>query len=817
MAEGAEIGHAYLTILPSMRGFGRKVISGTGPDIDKAARSGGSRYGSVFAKSSLGPIRAIGGAALGFIAVDALKNVATAGLRTASNLEQAQIAFSTLLKSGKRARSFLSSLSSFAARTPFELPGLIDAARQLLGAGAAAKTVIPTLTAYGDAAGALGLQQDQFNHIMLATTQSMANGKIQAGDMLQITQAGLPIWKLLAESLGKPVAKVRELSSQGKLLTKNVLPKLQKQMEKDYGGAMARQSRTLGGLWSTLMDTFNIGVARVIKPLEPLMRHVIPSAASAMGSGLKKASRFMARDVVPGIKHVRDLFTHRLLPDGKALVGRARRFAKSIVDTVTKAFSGGGGGDWSALGKSIGSGISSALTDALRGALNLSGKIGSLFASVDWGSLGLKVGKTAVKFVTGFVIGFLANLTDMLGVIKDHWWQAILAALTVIPIGRAAGLLEKVITKIPILRVFAPLLRGVAKVGGLFERTVGRFFGKIGLFVFHSIERGLGLEAGATRAIFTRFFSNIITHIYVYADDFLKAGVRLLRGLGEGIGRGIEWVVRQAARAIKFLLRPFATAGKWLLDAGMDVIRGFINGIKSMAGELIGAIKSTITDHLPGFVKKALGISSPSRVFYEIGVNLMRGLHLGIHSNAAQVLKELDNLVRRVKDRIKALTSAKNQMAASIASNIVSGASFSNAPSSNLTALISFKRHEAAQSRRFRRDLAILRKRGLSRAEIADLASQGLDALPTVESLSHATNGQLHQIDALDRTIKANAKAVGDRSAAYVYNPQIAGLHDVLVGLRHDVRQVGRDVEDANRRVHRHRALKAKTRTGGRK
>ena len=38
-----------------------------------------------------------------------------------------------------------------------------------------------------------------------------------------------------------------------------------------------------------------------------------------------------------------------------------------------------------------------------------------------------------------------------------------------------------------------------------------------------------------------------------------------------------------------------------------------------MAGRIISAVKDSITNVLPGFVKRALGIRSPSRVFAELG------------------------------------------------------------------------------------------------------------------------------------------------------------------------------------------------------
>jgi tape measure domain-containing protein len=205
------------------------------------------------------------------------------GIQTASSLQQAQVGFATLLGSGQKAQDFLKQLSSFAAATPFELHGLIDSSRLLLGVGVNAQQVIPMLTAFGDAAGAVGVGQEQFQRIMLATSQAISAGKFQAQDMNQITENGIPIWKLLAEATGKPVPELRKLSEHGQLLASTVLPLLQKQMEKDYGGAMARQSQTLAGVWSTLQDTISIGLANALQPLVPMLSALIPRAADVAG------------------------------------------------------------------------------------------------------------------------------------------------------------------------------------------------------------------------------------------------------------------------------------------------------------------------------------------------------------------------------------------------------------------------------------------------------------------------------------------------------------------------------------------------------
>lgn len=244
---------------------------------------------------------AAGAAALGLGGVVALGGFAAAGVamgvKTAASLQQAEIAFETLLGSGQKSKAFLTDLKKFSASTPFELPGLVDSSRLLLGVGLEAKQVIPTLQDFGDAAGALGIQQEAFNRIMLATSQAISAGKFNTGDLNQIVEAGIPVWSLLSKAMGKPVPEIRKLAEGGKLLADDVLPLLRKQMHQDYGGAMAKQSQTLSGLWSTFMDTLNLGMASAIQPLIPVLQRVLPGAMEAVGDGLAVLSGWLAKGV----------------------------------------------------------------------------------------------------------------------------------------------------------------------------------------------------------------------------------------------------------------------------------------------------------------------------------------------------------------------------------------------------------------------------------------------------------------------------------------------------------------------------------------
>ena len=219
-------------------------------------------------------------------------SMATLGVSTAASMQQAQIGFTTLLGSAEKAGAYLEQLKDFATATPFEFGGLVDSSRLLLGVGVEAKQVIPILTALGDASGALAIDQAAFQRIMVAVSQSIGAGRIQLADMNQLMNNGLPIWTLLSKAIGKPVPELRKMIEQGQLMSSDVLPKLFAQMNKDYGGAMAAQSKTLTGLWSTLKDTLAQGLADALQPVIPTIQDGLVRAIALASQSLERLSQW---------------------------------------------------------------------------------------------------------------------------------------------------------------------------------------------------------------------------------------------------------------------------------------------------------------------------------------------------------------------------------------------------------------------------------------------------------------------------------------------------------------------------------------------
>jgi phage-related protein len=107
-------------------------------------------------------------------------------------------------------------------------------------------------------------------------------------------------------------------------------------------------------------------------------------------------------------------------------------------------------------------------------------------------------------------------------------------------------------------------------------------------------------------------------------QDVIDIIVGILEGDGEKVGRAFASLIKNAFKLTGEILQ-------WLVDIGVDLIKGLIKGICSLPGLLWDAIVF-LFDTIVGFFKELFGIHSPSTVFADLGVNLIEGLIQGIEN-----------------------------------------------------------------------------------------------------------------------------------------------------------------------------------------
>jgi phage-related protein len=112
-------------------------------------------------------------------------------------------------------------------------------------------------------------------------------------------------------------------------------------------------------------------------------------------------------------------------------------------------------------------------------------------------------------------------------------------------------------------------------------------------------------------------------------DKLKELTQRAWDGLKEVISNTIE-DIKGAVSSIKDkILSALSRAKEWLVDTGRDLIQGLIDGIKSMAQHVIDTITGIVTGAIES-AKKLLGIKSPSKVFFSIGIDVGEGLVRGL-------------------------------------------------------------------------------------------------------------------------------------------------------------------------------------------
>lgn len=185
-----------------------------------------------------------------------MTNLLTSIVQVRGQFQQLEIAFETMLGSKSKAHALMQQMEETAAKTPFDLDGVANGAKQLLAYGESADKVNDTLVRLGNIASGLSLP---LNDIVYLYGTTMVQGRLYAADVRQFTGRGIPLVKELAKMYGVTADEINNMVSAGKI----GFPDIQKVLNKltDEGGQfynlMEKQSKSLTGMISNLGDTWD--------------------------------------------------------------------------------------------------------------------------------------------------------------------------------------------------------------------------------------------------------------------------------------------------------------------------------------------------------------------------------------------------------------------------------------------------------------------------------------------------------------------------------------------------------------------------------
>lgn len=184
------------------------------------------------------------------------KQFAKSVMDVRGQFQQLEIAFSTMLQSEEKAHKLMNQLVETAAKTPFDLKGVSEGAKQLLAYGIAAEDVNETITRLGDIAAGLSIPLGDLVYLYGTT---MTQGRMFTMDLRQFMGRGIPMAEELAKQFGVAKNEVAGLVTAGKVSADAVKKAIWSMTEEGskFGGLMAKQSASITGQISNIEDAID--------------------------------------------------------------------------------------------------------------------------------------------------------------------------------------------------------------------------------------------------------------------------------------------------------------------------------------------------------------------------------------------------------------------------------------------------------------------------------------------------------------------------------------------------------------------------------
>jgi hypothetical protein len=166
--------------------------------------------------------------------------------------------FEVITGSTAAAQRQLEDLQAFAASTPFQLPGLATATRQLLSFGVEQSKIIPTLRQIGDIAAGTGSAIDD---LTIPYGRLISTQKLTLIELDKFADRGVNLYKKLSDQTGISLKIIRDEISKGRVPFEEFTTALNSLTDEGgtFFGGMEKRSKTLSGVISTLDDDlFNL-------------------------------------------------------------------------------------------------------------------------------------------------------------------------------------------------------------------------------------------------------------------------------------------------------------------------------------------------------------------------------------------------------------------------------------------------------------------------------------------------------------------------------------------------------------------------------
>lgn len=169
-------------------------------------------------------------------------------------------------------------IEQLAILSPFKQSDIADSFRLAMAYGFTTEEAQRLTSVMTDFAAGSGATGDVMNRIALALGQIKARGKLAGQEIMQLTEAGIPVRQILADAFGVTTAELEEMQQAG-ISADAAIEAIISTLETDFAGAAEKQAGTFSGLLSSLSDIKEIGLREFIagsaQAVQPYLESIV--------------------------------------------------------------------------------------------------------------------------------------------------------------------------------------------------------------------------------------------------------------------------------------------------------------------------------------------------------------------------------------------------------------------------------------------------------------------------------------------------------------------------------------------------------------
>jgi tape measure domain-containing protein len=629
---GQPIEELIVSIQADITGL-RQGMNQISNEIKQTADKGSSHFNILEGAS-----KAFGLAIAGATAAVGLAQGAVVGFGVHYNaeLETASQAFDVLLGGADKAKAMMSDLQKFGANTPFEFNGLQQSAKLLLAMGTQSKDIMPYMQKLGDAVAAVGGNDDMLESVSRAIGQIQAKGKLSAEEMQQMAEAGLPVWDVLAQKMGKSTAELMNMTSQGKILAKDAVPLLVDGLGTKFAGAMDKQSKTFSGMMSTLKDNMGMLAGQISEPVFNMIKGVLPqlidmvnkvSAAFTKGGWTEVFKELLPPSLSGTINAVGIAFKDlKVFISGVADV-LSGNFSKG-QEVLEKTFGSGAGGFIAAWAENIQREfeVVGAVFDILFGNVE---KGGSILESVFGSEIGSAI-TTGVESIRSVIDGLIGVLDVLFGNVSSGTFEMSQAFGADFATGITQIIEQVKIAFQSLLTIAEALFKG-------FVETIQWAWGLLSPIIMPILKD------------IVKFIGDMLYKI----NQFWAENGKMIMDAVSNVFNFIKGVIEFVMPAVKLVIDTVWTVIKNIFSTALDIIMGVVNFFAALFTgnwSKMGESLKNIWDSIWNFIKNIL---SAGWDFLKGIFDLMFGWIPGVYEKIKNsVVQSWDNMWSTLKNAV---------------------------------------------------------------------------------------------------------------------------------------------------------------------